>query len=234
MLARAALRLAAIETLAPTAAIESGQGFPTLAGHRVYDSRAISSADLEMRSGATPSISVYTEDAEVERRGSTATSARGNARCNLVLVVELADLVLDEGGNETADAICSSDPRMTMILEALAAQARDTLLRAPIGGAFRQIAKAFPDVKISTMSLPHYGVRFMRSVVVLSVEIPDDHFTDAAGLPEPLNSVVAVLPEGSYAKGCLMQLAAAFRATTRDQLEAIGLSISDAPPAPFA
>ena len=234
MLSRAALRLAAIETLAPTAAIASGEGFPTLAGHRIYDSRAISSADLEMGSAITPSISVYTEDAEVERRGNASTSARGNARCNLVLVVELAELTRDEAGNEAASAACASDPRMTMILEALAAQARDTLLRAPSGGAFRQIAKAIPDVKISEMSLPHYGVRFMRSVVILSVEIPDDHFTDGAGLPEPLGSVVAVLPEGSYAKGCLIQLAAAFGATTRDQLEAIGLTISNADPAPFA
>ncbi|MEW6121644.1 MAG: hypothetical protein AB1698_03465 [Pseudomonadota bacterium] len=233
MLARAALRLAAIETLAPTAAIASGEGFPTLAGHRVYDSRGISSADLEMGTGATPSISVYTEDAEVERRGSASTSARGDANCSLVLVVELAELILDEAGNETTDAICSSDPFMKMILEALTAQARDALLRAPIGSAFRQIVKAVPAVKISEMSLPHYGVRFMRAVVVLSVDIPDDHFTDAAGLPEPLASVVAALPDGSYAKASLLQLAAAFRATTRDQLEAIGLTISGAPPEPF-
>lgn len=241
MLARAALRLAAIETLAPTAAILSGVGWPTLAQHRVYDSRAISSADLEAGASWTPSLSVYTEDARIERRGNNATSATGNARCDLVVVAELAELARDESGqaireasgNLATDAVINGDPGMLLILEALTAQARAALVRAPAGLAFRRVMKAAPDIRIEAFSLPQYGVRFMRNVMTFTFEISDDHFTDAAGFPEPLRSVFAELPEGSYAKARLAQLAAAFGATTREQLDSIGLTISDAPPEPF-
>ena len=241
MLAAAALRLAAIETLAPTAAIVSGVGFPTLAGHRVYDSRAISSADLERGVAFTPSLSVYTEDVRIERRGATATSVHGNARCDLVVVAELAELARDESGAEireasgnlATDAVINGDAGMHLILSALTAQARAALVRAPAGVAFRRVAKAVPDVRIEAFGLPQYGVRFARNVMTLSFEIADDQFTDAAGFPEPLRSVFAELPDGSYAKGRLAQLAAAFGATSRDQLEAIGLTISNAAPDPF-
>lgn len=243
MLARAALRLAAIEALAPTAAILSGVGFPTLAQHRVFDSRAISSAELEAGATFTPSLSVYTEDARIERRGNAATSAHGNARCDLVVIAELAEVARDAqgaeireaSGNLAADAVINGDPGMLLILEALTAQVRATLVRAPAGVAFRRVMKAAQEVRIEAANLPQYGVRFMRNVITFTFEIADDQFTDAAGLPEPLRSVAAELPAQSYAKQRLAQLAAAFAATTRDALEAIDLTVTanDAPAMPF-
>ncbi|MEP9378390.1 hypothetical protein ABLE91_16865 [Aquabacter sp. CN5-332] len=236
MLAAAALRLAAIEALCPTAAIDSGEGFPTLALHRVYDSRAISSAELEAGSPFTPTLSVFTEDTRIERRGAGATSAIGNASTDLVVVAELAELARDEAnGNLDTDAVINGDAEMRIVLEALTAQARSVLVRQPAGDAFRRIMKAAPLVRIEPFGLPQYGVRFMRNVMTFTFEIADDKFTDAAGLPEPMASVAAALPDGSYAKQRLAQLAAAFSATAREQLEAIGITVTanDAPAMPF-
>ena len=234
MLAAAALRLAVIEALAPTAAIASGAGFPTLAQHRVYDSRAISSADLEAGAAFTPSLSVYTEDVRIARRGDNATSAIGFARADLVIIAELAEVARDENGAEiigedgslATDAVINGDAGMQLVLEALTAQVRAVLVRHPSGGGLRRIMKAAPEIRIEPFRLPQFGVRFARNVMTVTVEIADDRFDDAAGLPEPLRTVAAELPEGSYAKGRLTQLAAAFGATTREQLEGIGLTVT--------
>lgn len=243
MLAAAALRLAAIEALCPTAAIASGAGFPTLAQHRVYDSRAISSADLEAGAAFTPSLSVYTEDTRIERRGDGATSAIGFASTDLVIIAELCEVARDEtgapireaSGNVAADAVINGDAKMRIVLEALTAQARAVLVRAPAGAGLRRIMKSAPRVRIEPFGLPDYGVRFMRNVMTFSCDIADDKFTDLAGLPEPMRSVADDLPDGSYAKARLAELAAAFAATTRAQIEAITLrtAVDGVPAMPF-
>lgn len=233
MLAAAALRLAAVEALCPTSAVLAGTGFPTLAEHRVYDSIQIGVDDLQDGARYTPAISVFTEDTRVERRGATATSSIGNATTDLVIVVELAESARDEngdpildGGNKMTDAVINGDPNMVLVLAALSAQVRSVLLRAPHSAGLRRIMKAAPMVRIEPFALPQFGIRFMRNVMTFSCEIADDKFTDLDGFPEPLRSLAEDLPNGSYAKARLSELAAAFKATSRDQLEAIGLSAS--------
>lgn len=234
MLAAAALRLAAIEALAPTAAIASGQGFPTMALHHVYDSRAISSAELEHEVAYTPSLSVYTEDTRVARRGDSAPNVIGFARTDLVIVAELAELACDEAGEvlrdsagtAATDAVINGDPGMHLVLAALVAQVRAVLLHAPRGAGFRRVLKSVQEIRIEPFGLPQYGIRFMRQVMTIGCEIADDQYSDAAGLPEPARSVARDLPDQSYAKSRLLRLAEAFAATTRPQLEALGLHVT--------
>ncbi len=232
MLAAAALRLCVVEALAPTAAIASGSGFPTMAEHRVYDSAAIGVGDLQEDAPYTPSISVYTEDTKIERRGATASSVIGNAMTDLVIMVELAERARDESGidlklangNIATDALINGDAMQRLVLDALTAQVRGHLVRAPASAALRRIMKAVASTRIEPFGLPQYGIRFMRNVITFSVEIADDKFSDASGLPEPMRSVAAELPEGSYAKAQLAKLAAAFHATSRDALAGIDIT----------
>lgn len=59
MLTAEAMRLAAYEALCPTTALAAGTGFPTLAGDRVFDSRAIAVDELDDSLVYTPSISLH-------------------------------------------------------------------------------------------------------------------------------------------------------------------------------
>lgn len=243
MLAAAALRLCVVEALAPTACIASGVGFPTMAEHRVYDSAAIGVGDLQEGAPYTPAISVYTEDTRIERRGQTAPSVIGNATTDLVVVVELAERARDEtgaeltlaNGNIATDAVINGDALQRLVLEALSAQVRAHLVRAPASAGLRRIMKAVASTRIEPFGLPQYGIRFMRNVITFSLEIADDKFTDDAGLPEPMRSAAADLPDGSYAKAQLAKLALAFGATSRDALEGFNLTATanDSPAMPF-
>lgn len=241
MLAAAALRLAAVEALCPHNAIQSGIGYPTLAEWRVYDSVQIGVGDLDQGAPYTPAISLYTEDTRIERRGPTATSSIGNASTDLVVVVELAESARDENGNpisdnggQVTDAVINGDANMRLILEALSAQVRSVLVRAPHSAGLRRIMKSVQLVRIEPFALPQFGIRFMRNVMTFSCDIADDKFTDLDGLPEPLRTAAEELPAGSYAKAKLQELSAAFQATNRDALEAIGLvaTANDAPAMP--
>lgn len=234
MLAAAALRLAVIEALCPTAALlappDAPIPFPTLAGCHVYDSVAISAEQLDegddLMTGPawTPCVSVYTETTTIRRRGDTSTSAIGNPETDLVFVIELAERA--EGaaaGMVDTDAVVNGDALAQLTLAALTAQVREIVVRAPRGAGLRRIMAAAPLIKIEPFGIPEFGVRYMRNVMTVTCQIADDKFTDEPGLPEPLRSLAADLPEGSYAKAKLIELGAAFRATTREQLEAIAI-----------
>lgn len=248
MLAAAALRLAVVEALCPTAAIASGNGFPTLARHRVYDSVQVGIDDLDRTLPWTPVLSVYTEDTRISRRGDNSSSVIGNPRTDLVVVAELAEMARDVDGKPltavdgslATDAVINGDTRARLVLDALAAQARAVLVRAPIGFGARRVLKAVHEVSIEPFNLPQYSLRWARLVVRLSCDIADDKFTDDAGLPEPMKSVLADLPDGSYAKAKLAELGAAFLATGRDALDMFSLTATGdgqpvvTPPAPPA
>ena len=58
MLSAEAARLAAIEVLSPTAANLAGGPFPTLAGNRIFDSRAIALHEIDEALSYVPAITV--------------------------------------------------------------------------------------------------------------------------------------------------------------------------------
>ncbi|MBB3771530.1 hypothetical protein FHS55_002129 [Angulomicrobium tetraedrale] len=219
MLARAALRLSAIEALCPTASVlaGTGEGFPTMAQHRVFDSRQVLVNELDKRLPGTPCLSVYTEDTMVERRGGIATSTIGDASADLIVVVEIAQKASDEDG-EFAQAVIEGDALMRLTLEALGAQVRRVFTRDEKAAGLRRVLMSVQSIKVEPYALPQYGVRMMRDVMTFTCRIADDKYTDAPGLPEPLKRVAEDLPDGAYAKAKLIELGAAFAATTRTPL----------------
>ena len=229
MLAAEAMRLAAVEALCPTAAIDSDAGWPTLARHRVYDSVGILPEDVEPGAAYTPCLSLYTDDIRVERRRETASSVIGSATAVLNVVAELAIATPDEDGVVQAVPLAQGDAQARLVLGALCAQVRKTLVHAEAGSIFRSIVGSVEDLRVEPFTLPQFDIRWMRSTVRFTCRIRDDKFTDAAGLPEPTRSLFLALPAGSYAKAKLAELDAAFAATSRTALDAIIFSTTGDP-----
>jgi hypothetical protein len=210
MLAAEALRLAAIEILCPTAAIAADSGYPTRAGARVFDSRAVALEDIDPTKAFTPVLSLYTNKSGVKLRGPHAAAGDTNADAVLEIIAELAVVSGDEGG-EFADAMASDDPDARLVLAALCAQVRWILERSQQGGLWRQLVRQITETEFEPFAVPEIGMRWQRVTIRMHCEIRDDDFdmTDG-GLPEPIRALYDQLPSASYAKEKLAALAAYF------------------------
>ncbi|MCA0275866.1 MAG: hypothetical protein LCH86_07680 [Proteobacteria bacterium] len=214
-----AARLAAIECLAPTAALAGTASFPTLAGKRILDSRAVAVSDLIEGEKFTPVVSIYTRSADLRRRGETADYGAFEVQTVIEFVAELAIGAADENG-VYADAMAGDDPDARLVLAALVAQIRQVLFDLPAGLIFRRIA--VPErLECETFAVPELGLRWQRVTARLTCTIGDDAFADEGGLPEPIRELRASLPANSYAVERLDHLAGHFAPVARDPLQRI-------------
>jgi len=218
MLFAEAVRLAAIETLRPTSAVIAGTGFPTMAGSRVFDSRAARGPELDAIEVYTPTLSLYTVESSSIPRGSLSDASDRD----VVAVIEIvAELSVREGENDTTP-LAESDPQARLALAALTAQARYLLEHAPSGSLFRRFGWSVRRIETKTMVLPELGLRLQSQTTRLVIECSDDDFSVGAGeLPEPMRSLLAVLPAQSYARGQLEKLATQFSPQTLPLLEVV-------------
>ncbi|MBB3608666.1 hypothetical protein [Rhizobium sp. BK602] len=223
MLAAEALRLSAIEILSPTAVQESGP-YPTLAGYRVYDSRAVALEDLDQDGPYTPVLSLYTPESGVKLRGPHAAADDTEAEAVLEIVAELAVSATDNGVTY-ADALASADPEARLVLAALCAQVRRLLERSQAGGLWRRLVRQITDTDYKTFAVPELGLRWHRVTIRMHCEIRDDDFDmTAGGLPEPIKSLYEALPDDSYAKEKLGVLAAHFDPELLPQLQQVRIT----------
>lgn len=210
MLAAEAVRLMAVETLLPTAALLAGGPYPTLAGKRVFDSAAPSISDIDETKDYTPVISVYTPESGSKARSSAAEWTDRDADCALDIVAELVTIVREDG-KDYAEPMADGDASARLVLAALASQIRRTLMLSMQGSAWRGLVRSVTDVEYKTVAVPEFGLRLQRLVTRFHLEIADDRFDlQSGGLPEPIRSVYEALPVGSYAKQKLAELQAAF------------------------
>lgn len=207
MLAAEAMRLAAVEVLCPTAATRGEAAYPTLAGKRVYDSRAVPLEDLDGDAPFTPVIALYTTESGVSLRGPMAAADDTEADAVLDIVAELA-VSSDDEGETIADAMIAEDPKARLVLAALCSQVRSLLERSQSGGLWRTVVKRIIKTEYQSFAVPQLGLRWQRITIRMHCEVRDDDYqmTDG-GLPEPIRSLYAKLPADSYAK---IQLATLF------------------------
>ncbi|KWV42126.1 hypothetical protein AS026_21190 [Rhizobium altiplani] len=208
MLAAEALRLAAIEILRPTAAVEAGTGFPTLAGLNVLDSRETAVEDIDRSKPYTPILALHTTEAGVALRGPLSSANDVSADTVLDVVAELA-VVEQDGQGEFAFAAATTDPEARLVLAALCAQVRYLLERSQSGGMWRYLVQRIVNIEYQSFAAPEIGVRIQRTTMRFHCEIRDDDF-EVVGLPEPLATIYAKLPAQSYAKAKLAALASHF------------------------
>ncbi|MBX5112691.1 hypothetical protein [Rhizobium lentis] len=212
MLSAEALRLAAVEVLCPTAAILAGEGYPTLAGRLVYDSRAVAIEDLDRKAPYTPTLSLHTPEAGVSLRGPMAAADDTEADAVLDIVAQLAVVASDDDG-EFADAMAETDPDARLVLAALCAQVRFLLERSQDGGLWRTLVRRIVKIEAQTFAVPNLGLRWQRVTMRFHCEIRDDDFDmTGGGLPQPIRRLYEALPDQSYAKAKLAALASHFPA----------------------
>ena len=224
MLAAEALRLAAIEVLRPHAAVVADSDYPTLARHRVFDSRAVTLQDLDRSQSYTPVMAVYTAESGTKLRGPLTDATDTEADAIIDIVGELAVRDVEDDA-EFANAMAGDDAEARLVLAAMMAQARYLLDHSPRGHAFRRICAQVTKAEYQTFALPQLGLRFQRVTMRLHCQIRDDDFNVPAGqLPEPIRSVLQALPEGSYAKAKLAALAAYFAPDVLPALDGVTLA----------
>jgi hypothetical protein len=221
MLAAEALRLAAVEALCPYASLQADGGYPTLARHRVIDSRAVAVEDLDRKKDYTPILALYTPDSGAKLRGELTDATDTEADATLDVIGELAVSDKDTDG-EFAAAMAETDPKARLVLAAMMAQARYVLCHSQKGYIFRRICKQVMRAEFQTFAVPQLGLRLQRITMRLHCELKDDDFDVPAGeLPEPMRTLYNALPDGSYAKAKLAELAAQFSPDVLPLLEAV-------------
>jgi hypothetical protein len=221
MLSPEALRLVTMEVLRPHAAVVAKSGFPTVAQGRVYDSQEIPLQAIDPDRAYTPVIALYSGDASITPRGEASDFADVDHRAVLDIVVELAIRATDDSG-EFADAMADNDPQARLVLSALCSKIRFLLERSQKGAPWRRLAKRVVNCEAMPFAIPDLGLRFQRVTLRYTIELMADCYDlDNGGLPEPLRSVAAALPDGSYAKQKLAELAGYFAAETPPDLDEI-------------
>lgn len=237
MLSAEAARLAALEVLCPKAALDGDVPYPTLACDKVFDSRSVGIDDLDCDAKYTPCLALFTSDASVSPRGEIAAYDDTEARSTLEVIAELAVASSDEGGEPFADAMPADDWDARLVLAALCGQVRRLLQHDERGRLFRRFIRRVISVTEETFAIPQLGARWHRVTMRFDLSLPDDEFVDEAGLPEPLRTLAALLPDGSPAALRLAALSSHFSAQTRTPLIGIsatvgrdGLEIMEAQP----
>jgi hypothetical protein len=227
MLSAEALRLAAVEALRPHAAVIADAGYPTLARHRVFDSRPVALEDLDRARDYTPVLALYTPESGAKLRGDASDASDTDADAMLDIDGELAVSDRDDDG-DFVNVMADTDPEARLVLAAMMAQVRYVLCHSQQGYVFRRICKQVLNAEFQTFAVPQLGLRYHRMKLRLNCQIRDDDFDVPAGeLPEPMRSLYAALPAGSYAKGKLGELAAHFNPDVLPQLQ--GVTVTTGP-----
>ena len=158
MLSPEAVRLVAIEILCPTAANLAGTGFPTLAGKRVFDSRAPLLEEIDRAQDYTPVISLYTRRGATAPRGAASDYVDFETTTVLEVVAELATVVRDAEARpgqdpDYVDAMADGDPAARLVLAALAGQIRFLLTRSAQGAAWRRLVRQVNSFTVETFAI---------------------------------------------------------------------------------
>lgn len=224
MLTAEAARLAALEVLCPTAALDADANYPTLARHRVFDSRQVGIDDLDADEKFTPCLALYTAEASTLPRGDAASWDDTEARSVLEIVAELAVASTDEDGQPFADAMPGDDWDARLVLAALCAQVRRLLQHDPAGFLFRNFVRRIETIAEETFAIPQLGARWHRVTMRFTLSLPDDVYSDVSGLPAPISALAAILPAASPARARLATLANHFGAIARTPLAGIDVN----------
>lgn len=217
-------RLAAIEVLMPLAACVAGTGFPTIAGAKVFDSRAAAISELDGSLAYTPVLSLYTGPSRAVLRSDAADITDAESQSVLEIVAELA-VAAKEGDEEFSDAMAGDDPDARMVLAALTSQAIFLLCHSQAGYLFRQFILNVRRIEVEPHALPQLGLRWQRNTIRITYGLLEERFDTAdGGLPEPVRSLADLLPAGSYARAKLDALASRFAADPRASLDLITIN----------
>lgn len=228
MLMAEAVKLAAIEALAPTAAHKGERSFPTLAGRRILDSIALAPADLDTDNPWTPVVTLHVVSSSKVSRGAAAVAWDMADNAIIEAVCELAISVHEDGETFTdAAAVADTDAEARLVLAALVEQVQRVLTLMPDGHSFRRLVKHVDKIDAEVHAVPQFGLRFHRIFLRFECQMMHEDIPEEGGFPPLLAVFVDSLPAESYAKARLQDLAARFEAVARTPLETITIAEGD-------
>ena len=222
------LRVAALEVLCPTKAIADDVGFPTLAKALVFDSRAVPVSSLRGVDGYLPVLSLYTGEATGEVLGGKAGGPDFDFMGILEVVGELA-IIADPESGETAPMLAESDPEARLVLAAMMAQARFSLETAAEGSLFREVTMSLQRVEMVPFAMPELDIRYHRTTMRMTYDLPDDEFELETGKPKNLKRLLEILPETSVSREKLQLLFDLFEPSTSFPLSTPDIQLGSLP-----
>ncbi len=210
---RVALRLAAIEALAPTGATT----FPTLAGNRIYDT-APAIFNLEAGAARIGFAQVTTEDASSKPAGTgrDLNQAR-EERCRLAIEITYGKPRIGDTGVEIA---LETDATATAMLDYFEYQVLSALDHSrKTGGILAKACLNFEESASEQAMDADTATPLAVRRITIECRIPRLGKANLAGegfdrLPEPLRSVAKALPEASYGAPISSAIAALIAAST--------------------
>jgi hypothetical protein len=215
---RTALRLAALESLRPTAMLNSQGPWPTLAADRVFDSRLDPIEDLT-RDQHKACIVVYTEG-DLGYAGQRRGGPPFRREVDLIFEIsQIAAAPSDANPAVYVAGVPQTDAELEAELDRIESEIYFALMWAtngvtvPFGSNRTTLFRALTGRMVTDpRSMPHRtseeGVRLAMRTVTWKVQTPDDDFEGAPveallgldRLPEPLKKVVKALATTAYGK----------------------------------
>jgi hypothetical protein len=215
MLARAFLRICALEALRPSALLATDTGWPTLAGKYVCDSR-IDPIDDDLASDERrPLIAVYCEDGHMTKVAQ-AGPVFYRSTVDLVFELSVVSRFAADGQAEPIIDFADTDAATEAQLDALEDQLFWCLHFSPTGRLFRQMSKLPFEEWVST---PHRSgeeaVKLARRTVRAKIRMTDVCYVadiaavpaDLDRLPPGLKAVAAQLGGSTYLADLALGLA---------------------------
>jgi hypothetical protein len=202
-LSRLALRLAAVETLAPYAQIVAADpAWPTYAAGRVFDTQitAVAQTEAEAR---TPLIVVYTDEDKTKAQGTAQdVTLPGDGETHVTLAFEIqVPVALSD------DAIAPygpSDSLAEAILDMIEDQILQRLADARTGALLASILVTIEGVESQPWRDADNDIRLSARRLELTCRVRERERWPVAGatgldrLPQPLRDVAKALPAESY------------------------------------
>lgn len=198
MLNRLALRLAAIEALAPHGTAPTGP-WPTLAAQDVLDSQ-VAPVSLIAR---TPVIGVFTDDSDVSPYGSGPDTGDGQTVATLALEVAVPLSVVDANKQSTVVLAAETDAMAEAMLDLIEAQVMAALENGRTEGALAHVLIEFQSAESRPWRDPDTSARLSARRVEIKCRIMREGplspavATGLDQLPSPLREVAMALPENS-------------------------------------
>lgn len=226
MLSSTALRLAALEVLRPTEAINGEADYPTLAGKLVLDSHQAAVSDMNEGKPFTPVIALYSVDATGENRGGDIDDIDFDQESVLEIVIEMAvNQALEAGDGEVmapvmvGDLSAANDIEATRDLEMLATQVRRILEDSPEGHIFRAQHRGCRRYDMEPLAEPSLGLRWHRMTLRMTYGVKSDRFDEETGRHVGLDRLIAALPADSIVRTDAEAINSRFAPHTRTPLK---------------
>ncbi|QEL26150.1 hypothetical protein FQV39_28730 [Bosea sp. F3-2] len=208
MLARTALRLAIVETLAPYAQIVAPDpAWPTFAGKHVYDTQ-ISATALADVDAPVPVIVVLTDETELKADGTDVTLASSSTPQIVTVAFEIMVPVrVDEGSESVVRLVGPIDAAAEALLDLIEDQIKQRIDDGRMIGPLDRVLAEVVEIKSLPYRDPDTETRLSASRVEFSCRVlrgqrwPKDLPASPQPfdyLPSPMREVAEALPAGSY------------------------------------